>query len=195
MAKWFVNRVVRPDFATRSLAAILLYVREHGEVGVAEVEGHFMDWRNPSDNGPIEPRLDQLRRAKLIVTSSRTREGHTEKTVKVSPTLSAIQAALRFSLPELVKFPPNDSMPIAPTFGLPEQPSIVPDIFVAMPLAESFRPIYEAHIRPVAERLGLIITRADDVFGGSAIVQDIWSLLNASRLVIADCTDRNPNVF
>jgi hypothetical protein len=37
--------------------------------------------------------------------------------------------------------------------------------------------------------------RADEIWESPAIIQDIVSLIDRSRVVICDCTGRNPNVF
>src|SRR5258708_19187115 len=37
--------------------------------------------------------------------------------------------------------------------------------------------------------------RADEIWEAPAIIQDIVNLLDRSRVVICDCTNRNPNVF
>lgn len=69
------------------------------------------------------------------------------------------------------------------------------DIFVIMPFSDEFETIYEHYITPCAQELGLTVKLGKDPFSGKDIVHDIWSLLNTCRLVIADCTNRNPNVF
>jgi hypothetical protein len=37
--------------------------------------------------------------------------------------------------------------------------------------------------------------RADDIWEHEAVIQDIVSLINQSRIIICDCTRRNANVF
>jgi len=67
--------------------------------------------------------------------------------------------------------------------------------FVLMPFAEEFRPIYNEIIKPVVERFGLTCIRADDLYGSKAIIEDIWKLVNEAKIIIADVTGKNPNVF
>jgi hypothetical protein len=67
--------------------------------------------------------------------------------------------------------------------------------FVLMPFAEEFRPIYNEIIKPVVERFGLTCIRADDLYGSKAIIEDIWRLVNEAKIIIADVTGKNPNVF
>ncbi|HZM21266.1 MAG TPA: DUF4062 domain-containing protein [Anaerolineales bacterium] len=66
--------------------------------------------------------------------------------------------------------------------------------FVLMPFQESFHPIYADHIRQVAERLGLICARPDDIYN-SAGFEDIWELICKSKIIISDLTGRDPTVF
>lgn len=67
--------------------------------------------------------------------------------------------------------------------------------FVLMPFAERFRPIYNEIIKPVVEQFGLTCVRADDLYGSKAIIEDIWKLINEAKIIIADVTGKNPNVF
>lgn len=82
-------------------------------------------------------------------------------------------------------------------FGLPQ---IIPqhrsDIFMIMPFqGNSLDVVYRDHICLVARRLNLTIKRGDDFFTKRSIMDDIWNAINAAKIIIADCTGRNPNVF
>jgi hypothetical protein len=96
------------------------------------------------------------------------------------------------------------ALPAAPTsrlstsiFGPPKRPPArsAADIFVLMPFAPELRPVYEDQIRRVAHALQLSVKRADDFFTTGSIVDDVWDAINAAKILIADCTGRNPNVF
>jgi primosomal replication protein N len=67
--------------------------------------------------------------------------------------------------------------------------------FVLMPFAETFQPIYEDTIKPSIQRQGLRCLRADEIRGTNLITRDIWEMINRARIIIADLTDQNPNVF
>src|SRR5437879_5857552 len=41
----------------------------------------------------------------------------------------------------------------------------------------------------------MTITRADDFFSSGQIMTEIWSAIVRAKILIADCTGRNPNVF
>lgn len=80
-------------------------------------------------------------------------------------------------------------------FNITEHERIEPRLLSAMmPFDASFTPVYET-LRQTAENVGLRCRRADDIWENPAIIQDIVSLIDRSRVVICDCTNRNPNVF
>ncbi|HEX2907535.1 MAG TPA: hypothetical protein VHO69_11775 [Phototrophicaceae bacterium] len=85
-------------------------------------------------------------------------------------------------------------------FGCPSTaPQFQCDIFVIMPFAEEFKPVYESVIKPLESDSDLNlkkgIKRGDDFFSHHNIMEEIWSALNACQIVIADCTGRNAYVF
>jgi hypothetical protein len=86
-------------------------------------------------------------------------------------------------------------MAIAPVFGRPKPPKEAPDVFVMMPFRQDMLPIYDDHIRKACRKLNLTCKRADDLFGSNKIIDDVWELIAHSRILVADCTGRNPNVF
>jgi hypothetical protein len=70
-----------------------------------------------------------------------------------------------------------------------------PEVFVLMPFEEGLRPIFLDHIKTVAASLNLRVGRADDFFSSNSVVHEIWAAICNAKVVIADCTRRNPNVF
>jgi hypothetical protein len=69
------------------------------------------------------------------------------------------------------------------------------DVFMVMPFRPELNVVYTDVVKPTIEAIGLTINRGDDPFTDKDIMYDVWSMLNACKLVIADCTGRNPNVF
>lgn len=63
-----------------------------------------------------------------------------------------------------------------------------------MPFHPGFDNVY-AKLQRTAESIGLRCRRADDIWENPAVIQDVVSLIDRSRVVICDCTGRNPNVF
>ena len=63
-----------------------------------------------------------------------------------------------------------------------------------MPFKADMLPVYEDLIKPTCASMGLTVRRADDSTAHSVV--GIFGRLSVSaRLIVADCTDRNPNVF
>lgn len=80
-------------------------------------------------------------------------------------------------------------------FQIPENENIEPSLVSAMmPFHPSFNAVYAA-LHRVAEVAKLRCRRADDIWENPAVIQDVVSLIDRSRVVIGDCTGRNPNVF
>lgn len=80
-------------------------------------------------------------------------------------------------------------------FQIPEHEGIEAALASAMmPFDASFTPVYES-IRQAAENVGLRCRRADDIWENAAIIQDVVALIDRSRVVVCDCSGRNPNVF
>src|SRR5436190_2703313 len=67
--------------------------------------------------------------------------------------------------------------------------------FIVMPFDSLFQVQYERVIRPAIEELGLICIRADELYSRPQVMADIWKSIRKSRLVIAELTGRNANVF
>ncbi|WP_321421375.1 hypothetical protein [uncultured Methanobacterium sp.] len=66
--------------------------------------------------------------------------------------------------------------------------------FLIMPFSESWSDIVGAHIKKIVEKQRMICKRGDDVYGRN-VLEDIWSNIRESRIIIADITARNPNVL
>lgn len=67
--------------------------------------------------------------------------------------------------------------------------------FIIMPFTDKLNPIYESIIKPVIKDLKLECLRADEIFTSKPIIEDIWDNIKKARFLIADLTERNPNVF
>lgn len=68
--------------------------------------------------------------------------------------------------------------------------------FVMMPFAAPLGGYYEKIYKPAIEKAGLIPIRADnEIFGTGKIIDQIWSGINNARVLVAELTSRNPNVF
>jgi hypothetical protein len=69
-------------------------------------------------------------------------------------------------------------------------------VFVLSPFAEPFNTIYVDHVGPTVQSIpGLTCFRADDIYDNKPIIEDIWKSINEARVIIAELTGKNPNVF
>jgi hypothetical protein len=66
--------------------------------------------------------------------------------------------------------------------------------FILMPFGGLFDGYYEGIIKPSVQDAGLVVQRGDEVYGTRAIIRDIWDAIWRAKVIIADVTDRNPNV-
>ena len=68
--------------------------------------------------------------------------------------------------------------------------------FVIMPFIPPIGEYYSQIYEPAIEKAGLKSIRADDdIFATGKIINQIWNGINAARILVAELTDRNPNVF
>lgn len=69
--------------------------------------------------------------------------------------------------------------------------------FVLMPFSPPrLTEIYEDYIKkPLEQELGILCRRADDIFQPTPIMADIWRSINRAKFIVADLSNRNPNVF
>jgi hypothetical protein len=80
-------------------------------------------------------------------------------------------------------------------FQLPDYENIEPTLVsVMMPFDLGFDAVY-ATLQRTAQAVELRCRRADEIWENPAIIQDVVSLIDRSKVVICDCTGRNPNVF
>lgn len=157
--------------------------------------------------------LDDLRRSGLVDFEWDPMSlGRKEGKITLSEKWPRIQEALGISLTNLAELGPN-SLVVEPFRGLmikmlmehvfandrdfsqPKEVADGSDVFVVMPFSDDLQPVYEVPIRTAARNLGVTVARADDIFNARSVMSNIWSAIVAARVLVADCTGRNPNVF
>ncbi len=75
-------------------------------------------------------------------------------------------------------------------------PDSFPDlVFVLMPFSEELEDLYFYGIRGCAERHGLTCKRADEILHDNEIMKMIVDHITRARLIVAEVSDPNPNVF
>jgi hypothetical protein len=70
-------------------------------------------------------------------------------------------------------------------------------VFVVMPFDSEFNDVYNMAIKPVLESggLGLRVGRADEIYSPGAIMSQIWSSITRAKFLVADVSNKNPNVM
>lgn len=120
--------------------------------------------------------------------------GPIEGKITISRHLMFVQQALNISIRGLASLDPVHSLMVTPQFRYKE-PSEIFDVFVLMPFGGEFDDLYVDVLKPAVNQMNLSIGRADDMFGPSNIVDEIWSSILSAKALLIDCTGRNPNVF
>ncbi len=67
--------------------------------------------------------------------------------------------------------------------------------FVVMPFSSLFQIEYEKIIQPALTELNIQCIRGDEIYTKQRIVDDIWNSIKKCRFVLAELTDKNPNVL
>ena len=68
-------------------------------------------------------------------------------------------------------------------------------VFVLMPFAGDYDDIYRVGIKEPLETLGVRCERADEVQFAGSVMERVFERIRSARLIVADMTGRNPNVF
>lgn len=184
-------------------AYVLWLIREGTAKSWNDLCGHFgIDPRERvTQHAMLIESLEGLQKARLIEAPegylsslhSPTADGNTP--ICVSPLVAHIQNALKLSITELAQSDLAQRVLVTPLLSQTFSSRYKSDILVLMPFAEDMKPVYEDHMKAVASRLEMSISRADDFFTSERIMDEIWTAMLNATLLVADCTGRNPNVF
>ncbi len=68
-------------------------------------------------------------------------------------------------------------------------------IFVLMPFTKGLEDLYIYGIRGAAEKTGYVCLRADEIEHNSDIMEEILYYIDKASILIAEMSDKNPNVF
>jgi len=83
----------------------------------------------------------------------------------------------------------------------PQSRHLQSDVFVALPFQDKFFRVYEHAIKPAVESITrgdgqqLKVVKGDDIFVSGSLIDKIRRQIEHTNLVIADCTQKNANVF
>ena len=106
--------------------------------------------------------------------------------------------------PETSVPPVDDASPSAtpaekiPTPGVSREPRVrefLDTCFVMMPFGEWFDRYYQEIYVPAIKEAGFEPVRADELFSTGSVVEQIWDQIERSKLLLADLSGKNPNVF
>jgi hypothetical protein len=81
------------------------------------------------------------------------------------------------------------------SFGPLEIVTEAPTAFVAMQFSEPYTSLYDDVIKPVAEQMGFRAYAVSEIYRPGVILQDIIQGIAEARVVVAEITPPNPNVF
>jgi len=70
-----------------------------------------------------------------------------------------------------------------------------PKAFVVMQFSEEYNLLYSEVIKPVTESAGYECVRGDEFYASTPILNDIIKSIRDSKVIIAEITPNNPNVF
>lgn len=91
----------------------------------------------------------------------------------------------------------EDEKPV-PEMRISKQPrvrSFLDTCFVMMPFGEWFDKYYQEIYVPAIREAGFEPVRADELFATGTVVEQIWEQIKKAKILLADLTDRNANVF
>ena len=76
------------------------------------------------------------------------------------------------------------------------QVSVGTTCFVVQPFVAPFGTYYESIFKPAIEQAGLTPVRADaEIFGTGKVIDQIWRGINKAKVLVAELTTKNANVF
>jgi len=67
--------------------------------------------------------------------------------------------------------------------------------FVIMPFGGKFDSYWEKIYKPIISDLGFEARRVDDIYKPNDIMENIWHSINEAKIILADLSGKNPNVF
>ena len=84
------------------------------------------------------------------------------------------------------------------TARLPKEPrtrQFLDTCFVMMPFGQWYDRYYQEIYIPAIRDAGFEPIRADELFSTGSVVEQIWEQIEKSKVLLAEVTDKNPNVF
>jgi hypothetical protein len=158
----------------------------------------------------IEPKLPpisvtELKRLEWDLAIGEWEFNHTHWAIKDVDLLAVLSEAglvtsisnIRAPVRSAISGPPEPGLAISirpSVFRLPTEGPQENLVSVMMPFEMKLDDVYKT-IRRACETVGMTCQRADDVWEETEVIQDVFSLIYRSRIVVCDFSGRNPNVF
>ncbi|MCU0481813.1 MAG: nucleoside 2-deoxyribosyltransferase, partial [Anaerolineae bacterium] len=148
-------------------------------------------YKQVDDDEELKSTLDNYIK-KVIPVSRIANDGEPSIEYRVNPESTPIEGIV-YAMPSGKTF--------IPRFGQPSTDKQYQcDVFMIMPFREDIDKLYTDIIVPTITSIkkngkSLLIQHGGNPYSPEDIIHDIWSMINACELIIADCTDLNPNVF
>jgi PAS domain S-box-containing protein len=91
----------------------------------------------------------------------------------------------------------SEEMVVRPFYNPPRKsvPPVPPELFVLMPFDEEIAHVFEKHIRSVAQKLSLALTRADRILDEEFVMVKTWEAICRADVIVVDCSALKPNVL
>jgi hypothetical protein len=89
---------------------------------------------------------------------------------------------------------PGELVVVPSVFAIPDHGREMDLVSVMMPFGADFANVFRT-IHIAADRAGFRCQRADDIWESSALIQDVFSLIYRSFVVVVDLSGQNPNVM
>lgn len=103
-----------------------------------------------------------------------------------TPQVSEFISTAHLEIPKrMITFSPQ-------VFEIPSKPQN--DKLISVMLPFNLQPSFTA-IKNACDNLGLDCMKADDIWENTTFIQDIFELIFTSKVIVADFTGKNPNVF
>jgi hypothetical protein len=145
-----------------------------------------LSWGDPDYEGNVLEVLKQMTdRDPKNLKNIKEYLAHKNSQVTVSEFIST--AHTNETPKRLISFSPQ-------VFDVPTKPVNDKLVAVMIPFKREFDEPFEK-IKKACEELGLECLKASDIWQNSTFIQDIFELIFTSKIVVADFTGKNPNVF
>lgn len=111
-----------------------------------------------------------------------------------TPAASATEPSQTSAEPSAVTTPP-EKIPSPVVTKEPRVREYLDTCFVMMPFGQWFDRYYQEIYVPAIKEAGFEPVRADELFTTGSVVEQIWEQIEKGKLLLADLSGKNPNVF